>query len=282
MVERWVGTALSSFMSLLTITLAYLTGALCFAIYTCSKSLGGWLYISIKIANLTNYLICGYGVGLAMVGYWIGGDELMETLDEAKSGNFISNPYSWLVGVGAIMVFQSLLGLIGLCVSENCDGRCKWMVRFYNYTLWIDLLANVVILVMAVLLASELEGSSFFNEFVTDADFEAAHCRQNDTAVLAGVGPPEDAPCINAHAFEDPTAKCATMQGCYWVRDGKFYGRFCEQCVFTKEDLVELIRESWMVLLTIGLVIVGVLVIAVLATNYVANNIGDESEDDAL
>ena len=27
MVERWVGTALSSFMSLLTITLAYLTGA---------------------------------------------------------------------------------------------------------------------------------------------------------------------------------------------------------------------------------------------------------------
>ena len=144
MVARWVGTALSSFMSLLTITLAYLTGALCFAIYTCSKSLGGWLYISIKIANLTNYLICGYGVGLAMVGYWIGGDELMETLDEAKSGNFISNPYSWLVGVGAIMVFQSLLGLIGLCVSENCDGRCKWMVRFYNYTLWIDLLANVV------------------------------------------------------------------------------------------------------------------------------------------
>ena len=45
---------------------------------------------------------------------------------------------------------------------------------------------------------------------------------------------------------------------------------------------MELIRESWMVLLTIGLVIVGVLVIAVLATNYVANNIGDESEDDAL
>ena len=170
-------------------------------------------------------------------------------------------------------------------------------MRFYNYTLWIDLLANVVILVMAVLLASELEGSSFFNEFVTDADFEAAHCRRNDTAVLAGVGPPDDAPCINAHAFEDPTAKCATMQGCYWVRDGKFYGRFCDQCVFTKEvgltlqfasncaalqDLVELIRESWMVLLTIGLVIVGVLVIAVLATNYVANNIGDESEDDAL
>ena len=108
-------------------------------------------------------------------------------------------------------------------------------MRFYNYTLWIDLLANVVILVMAVLLASELEGSSFFNEFVTDADFEAAHCRRNDTAVLAGVGPPDDAPCINAHAFEDPTAKCATMQGCYWVRDGKFYGRFCDQCVFTKE-----------------------------------------------
>ena len=119
---------LSSFMSLLTITLAYLTGALCFAIYTCSKSLGGWLYISIKIANLTNYLVCGYGVGLVMVGYWIGGEELMETLEEAKTGDFVGNPYSWLVGVGAIMVFQSLLGLIGLCVSENCDGRCKWMV----------------------------------------------------------------------------------------------------------------------------------------------------------
>ena len=78
---------LSSFMSLLTITLAYLTGALCFAIYTCSKSFsGGSLYISIKIANLTNYLICGYGVG--MVGRpWVGGEDFMETLDEAKSIN---------------------------------------------------------------------------------------------------------------------------------------------------------------------------------------------------
>ena len=57
-------------------------------------------------------------------------------------------------------------------------------MRFYNYTLWIDLLANVVILVMAVLFGLAMDYQLFLVTGMREAFVHGVPAR---TAVVAGL-----------------------------------------------------------------------------------------------
>jgi len=163
------------------------------------------------------------------------------------------------------MVFQSLIGLLGLKLKQ------KMLVRFYQLTLNLTLLLNIVVLLFGALLAAETEASGDFN-LVKDEDFDPARCALDiEGALLEEAERPS---CADAHEYVDPTEQCATMAGCEWLPEGRLYGKFGNG--MTKAELVELIRESWKALLVIGLVIIGILLTAVMGSKYVAKHVKDE------
>ena len=85
---------LSDLLGLLTVSLAYLAASLGFAIYTMSKALGGWLYIAIKTSTFFTYVVLVYGALVATAGYHIDSAEFMGSVNDARAGKFVVNPYT--------------------------------------------------------------------------------------------------------------------------------------------------------------------------------------------
>jgi hypothetical protein len=77
---------------------------------------------------------------------------------------------------------------------------------------------------------------------------------------------------------------CEETEGCIFKAAGRLYGKFTGN--MNKDEMIELIRESWRVLGIIGLVIIGILSLAVMGSKYVGRHVGSgkdqKSVDEAL
>lgn len=272
---------LSDILELLTISLTYLVLSLAFAIYTMSKALGGWLYIAIRISSFTAYIVLIYGVLIATAGYHFDSAEYMASVNDARKGNIVVNPYTMLGAVGLFMVFQSLVGLLGLKIGKHG----KYLVKFYTLTLYITLLANILTLLLGASLALQTESSGNF-VLVRDDDFDPPACYPIPAEMHMdvngdGVVTTEPAECpeeFRGESLSDKSndaarAVCEDVEGCTFKVSGRLHGKFGHG--MNKDEMVELIRESWRVLLIIGVVICAILLTAVKGSRYVGRHVGE-------
>ena len=121
---------------------------------------------------------------------------------------------------------------------------------------------------------------------VRDTDFDPAQCVLKPTGAVDAldgqsngngdmlVECPEE---FQGRAFSEfssdaAQAACELTEGCMFSESGRLYGKFGRG--MNKDELIELIRESWRVLGVIGLVIIGILWVAVMGSRYVGRNVG--------
>eukprot|EP01043_Picozoa_sp_COSAG02_P027886 COSAG02_NODE_1664_length_11434_cov_51.455404_9_plen_1033_part_00 len=295
---------LSDLLTMLTISLTYLVLSLGFAIFTISKALGGWLYIAIKVSSFTAYIVCIYGFLIATAGWHFDSAEYMATVNDARKGKFIVNPYTMLGAIGLFMMFQSLIGLLGLKIG----AKGKYLVKFYALTLYLTIFANFLCLFIGATIALQTESTGKF-VLVKDDDFDPAQCNvapterrvmqdalggqsnvDGNTPTVALVECPNE---FQGQPYSELSSKlsidaaqllCEDAEGCMFKGPGRLYGKFGRS--MNKDEMVELIRESWRVLGVIGLVIIGILLSAVMGSKYVGRHVGSgkdqKSADDAL
>lgn len=272
--------SLSDLLTLLTISLSYLVASLIFGIVIMSKALGGWLFIAVKVSAFFTYVVLGYGFLVATAGYHLDSADFMQSVNDTKSGKFIVNPYTLLMAVGSWMMLQALVGLLGLKLGK----KGKILVKFYTLTLYLTLFANFFTIALGASLAAQTESTGSFR-LIQDEDFEPAKCfalppetdfdRNNNGVIDTVVGDcPQDfrgAVLIDEH--QEYCEAFGTVDMCIFRKQGRLYGKFGPD--MNKDEMTELIRESWRVLLVIGLVVCGILFVAVAGSGYVGKHVGD-------
>ena len=273
--------SLSDLLTLLTVSLCYLVASLIFGIVVISKALGGWLYIAVKVSGFFTYVVLGYGFLVATAGWHLDSAEFMESVNDSKNGKFVINPYTLLMIVGSWMMFQALIGLLGLKLGK----KGKILVKFYTLTLYLTLFANLCTIALGASLAAQTESTGSFR-LIKDEDFDPAKCfalppetadfDRNGNGVFDTVAAdcPQD---FRGEVFTDASQEYCDGygdgDGCIFVKAGRLYGKFGPN--MNKDEMTELIRESWRVLLVIGLVVCGILATALMGSKYVGKHVGD-------